>query len=334
MAEVSVPKNVGQIMALVLVALVPGTTIFIFQTGWGGLFNLALAILSAVVFEAITARLRQRNIRSCLADGSAVVTGWLIALCLPPLLAWWLPVLASGFAILLAKQLFGGLGHNIFNPAMVGYALVLVSFPLDLGIWVEIPDAFSIGFSKALETVTTGGLHLQVNWDALTGATPLDQHRNWLLQAVDNTTPPQHTFGMFGGANTEWVNAGFLVGGLWLIHKRVIQWHIPAAFLLALSICSVIGNALNPLLANSSFHLFSGATMLGAFFIATDPVTAAASKRGRLLYAAGAGFLLYLIRVFGAYPDAIAFAILLMNCAVPAIDRMDIWWSGKYDRSP
>ena len=323
--------DVGALMRLVLLALLPGTAIFIYQTGWGGIINLVLTVLAAVMFEALAVKLRGRSMRTSLGDYSAVVTGWLIALCLPPLLMWWLPVLAAGFAILLAKHLFGGLGQNIFNPAMAGYALLLVSYPLDLGLWLTLPEAFSTSLSQAITTVTSGGLPLHVDWDALTGATALDQHRSWLLQATDQLAPNAQSFGWIGAVQSEWVNAAFMTGGIWLWYKRVIQWQVPVAFVVTLMLCAAIGSWIDPLQAGPGFHLFGGATMLGAFFIATDPVSAAASNRGRLIYAAGAGGLVYLIRTFGAYPDAVAFAILLMNCAVPALDRMDLWWRTNSD---
>lgn len=326
--------GVSHLMRLVLAALIPGTAVFIYQTGWGGVINLLLAIIAAVVFEAIAVKLRRRSVRTSLEDYSAVVTGWLIALCLPPLLAWWLPVLAAAFAILLAKHLFGGLGQNIFNPAMAGYALLLISYPLDLGLWLNTPEAFNLSLHDSIAIVMNGGVKLQANWDALTGATALDQHRGWLLQTLDNPTPPGNTFGTIGAAHSEWANMAFLVGGIWLWHKRIIQWQIPLAFIVTLLLCTTIGNLINPLQAGPGFHLFGGATMLGAFFIATDPVSAAASNRARLIYAAGAGGLVYLIRTFGAFPDAVAFAILLMNCVVPALDRMDIWLLGRNNEAP
>jgi len=326
-------NSVSQLMRLVLIALIPGTLIFIYQTGWGGVINLALAVAAAVVFEAAAVKLRGRSIRTSLEDYSAVITGWLIALCLPPLLAWWLPLLAAAFAILLAKHLFGGLGHNIFNPAMAGYALLLVSYPLDLGLWLNPPDAFSLNLQEAAAIIMNGGLKLHAEWDALTGPTSLDQHRTWLLQALDKSSLPANTFGWLGATPGEWMNAAFMTGGIWLWYKRVIQWQIPVAFIATIALCASIGSWVDPLLASPGFHLFSGATMLGAFFIATDPVSAAASNRGRLIYATGAGLLVYLIRTFGAFPDAVAFAVLLMNCTVPALDRMDIWWNANNSRN-
>lgn len=321
--------GVSYLMLMVVVALIPGTAVFIYQTGWGGVINLVLAVTTALVFESIAVTLRKRPVLHSLEDCSALVTGWLIALCLPPLLAWWIPVLASGFAILLAKHLFGGLGQNVFNPAMAGYALVLISFPLDLGLWLSTQEAFSLRAEEAISIVINGGLKLHTDWDALTGATALDQHRNWLLHPATHPMPTTQPFAIMPAIGNGWTNAAFMAGGIWLWYKRVIQWHIPLAFLASLLVCAYLGNLIDPRQAGVGLHLFSGATMLGAFFIATDPVSAAAGSRGRLIYAAGAGGLVYLIRTFGAYPDAVAFAILLMNCCVPALDRLDIWWSAN-----
>ena len=323
--------TVSALMQMVIAALIPGTAIFLYQTGWGGVINLLLTIATALLMEALAVKLRGRSVHNSLTDNSALVTGWLIALCLPPLLAWWLPVLATAFAILLAKHLFGGLGQNVFNPAMAGYALILVSYPLDLGLWLNMPDAFGISLREAMATVVNGGLQQKANWDALTGATALDQYRSSLLQFP--YIPTTDSMGRIGASLSEWSNAAFMIGGIWLWYKRVIQWHIPVAFLATLMLCAVLGNWLNPQLAGPGFHLFGGATMLAAFFIATDPVSAAASNRGRLIYAAGAGGLVYLIRIFGAYPDSVAFAILLMNCTVPTLDRLDIWLSAAKGRS-
>jgi len=325
--------DVSYLMLMVVVALIPGTAVFIYQTGWGGVINLVLAVIAALVFEAIAVTLRKRPVCQSLGDCSALVTGWLIALCLPPLLAWWIPVLAVGFAILLAKHLFGGLGQNVFNPAMAGYALVLISFPLDLGLWLSAHEAFTLQANEAITIVLNGGLKLHADWDALTGATALDQHRNWLLHPTAQPVPTIEPFALMPAVGNGWTNAAFMAGGIWLWYKRVIQWHIPVAFLATLLICAFVGQLIDAGQAGVGLHLFSGATMLGGFFIATDPVSAAAGVRGRLMYAAGAGGLVYLIRTFGAYPDAVAFAILLMNCCVPALDRLEVWWSAYKDQS-
>lgn len=323
------PATVAQTMKLVLIALVPGALVFVYQNGWGSIINIALAVISAMAFEALAQRLRKRLPSAALSDYTAIVTAVLIALCLPPLIPWWIPVLASGFAILLAKHAFGGIGNNLFNPAMIGYAIVLISFPADLSLWLQQPVGLSLSLSDSLHTVFNGGLTVLPQWDALTGATALDQHRTLVLQ--DNASDITQTKGLFGAIQSEWINLAYLAGGLWLLHKNVINWHIPVSLLAALLMAMLIHKLLQPTPLLLSVNLFGGATMLGAFFIATDPVSAAASAKGRLLYGALIGLLVYIIRAYGAYPDSIAFAVLLANCAVPAIDRLDIWLNRDAD---
>jgi len=230
------------------------------------------------------------------------------------------------FAILFAKHMFGGLGYNLFNPAMVGYALVLVSFPEDLSLWLSQPDRLGTSLGYSLQLIFDGGLATQNNWDVLTGATALDLHRDALLLNTSGQNPIaelQQAKGLLGAKHSEWINLAFLIGGLWMISKRLISWHIPVAYLSALAIFTMI----HKITINSDFiislQLLGGATMLGAFFICTDPVSAAVSNRGKIIYAALAGVLVYAIRAFGAFPDSVAFAVLLANCAVPLIDRLE-----------
>ena len=325
------PSSVSETMQLVLLALIPGILVFIYQNGWGSIINLLLAMISAIAFEAVAQKLRNRSPLVAIADHSALVTAVLVALCLPPLIPWWIPVLATGFAILLAKHAFGGIGNNPFNPAMVGYACVLISFPSDLSLWLLQPDIFSVPLSDAIRTSFNGGLVAippdTTGWDALTGATALDQHRTLILHDTVFNEVSELTQGSFGARQGEWINLAFLAGGLWLITRRVISWHIPAGFLGALLISTLLHNLLSDTTLSIPVNMFGGATMLCAFFISTDPVSAAASNRGRVIYAALIGLLVYIIRTYGAYPDGVAFAVLLANCTVPAIDRMDIFFN-------
>jgi len=322
------PSSVALTMQLVLLALLPGIFVFIWQNGWGSVFNMVLAVVSAVAFEAFAQKLRHRSAVAALSDYSAIVTAMLIALCLPPLVPWWIPVAASGFAILLAKHAFGGIGNNPFNPAMVGYAVVLISFPADLSIWLQQPDNFTVSLTHAFHTIFNGGIvnsSHPAQWDALTGATALDQHRTLLLQNESYAVISKDTQGWFGAKHNEWTNLAYLAGGLWLLHKRVINWHIPVSFLSALLIAMLLHKLLLPTPIQIPVNLLGGATMLCAFFISTDPVSAAAGNRGRIIYGALTGLLVYIIRAYGAYPDSIAFAVLLANCTVPALDRLDIF---------
>ncbi len=323
------PASVSATMKLVLLALIPGILVFIYQNGWGSVINILLAAVSAVVFEAAAQKLRHRPPQAALADYSGLVTAILIALCLPPLIPWWIPVIATGFAILLAKHAFGGIGSNLFNPAMVGYACVLISFPADLSLWLLQPDSFSVPLSNAIKASFNGGLAnmslTTAEWDALTGATALDQHRTLNLQNLTATEIDAQTQGWFGARQGEWINLAYLIGGLWLLNRKVINWHIPVSFLGTLLLATLLHNLLHDTPLSIPVNLFGGATMLCAFFISTDPVSAAASNRGRVIYAALTGLLVYVIRAYGAYPDAVAFAVLLANCTVPAIDRLDIF---------
>ncbi len=309
------PLTISTIMLLVIAALAPGSAIHIYLTGWGGLANLLVAAAAAMLFEYIVCVLRNKPVRETMGDHSALLTGLLIGLCLPPLVNIWIPVIAAAIAILLAKHIYGGLGNNIFNPAMVGYAAVLVSFPRDLSLWPTLPQSFEFGIIQTINIIANGGLVEYTHWDSLTGATTLDTAR------TSTGTAGQHiTIGL-----ERWTNIAFLCGGAVLLRLRLINWHIPVSLLATLSLCALIEQAINPNAAGLSVHLLAGATMLGAFFIATDPVSAAAGNTGRLIYGAGIGLLIWLIRTFGGYPDAVAFAVLLMNCTVPVLDYLEPW---------
>lgn len=313
-------------MQRVLLALLPGGVLFVYYSGWGVVLNVLIASASALACEALAVKLRNRSIRSALSDYTALVTAILIALCLPPLIPWYIPALASMFAILFAKHMFGGLGYNLFNPAMVGYAVVLVSFPEDLSLWLSQPDRFSTSLGYALQLIFDGGIAAQTNWDALTGATALDLHRDALLLNTSNQNPAavfQNAKGLIGAKHSEWINLAYLIGGLWMLSKRLITWHIPVAYIFVLAACTMTHKIIIDSNFMISLQLLGGATMLGAFFICTDPVSAAVSNRGKIIYAALAGILVYAIRAFGAFPDSVAFAVLLANCAVPLIDRLE-----------
>jgi len=332
------PITVTEVMLQVLLALLPGIAAYVWIFGWGVVINICIATGTALAAEAAMLRVRGQPVWQYLADCSAIVTAVLLALALPPLSPWWLTVIGAFFAIVVAKQLFGGLGYNPFNPAMVGYVVLLISFPVPMTSWLPLSDfsSYNLDFLETAAFIFGGQLPPGVTFDTLTEATPLDTLKNNLGQGntvteiraqlgLDDVTSLLLSvvpiFGAVGGKGWEWVNAGFLVGGLWLLYKRIISWHIPVAMLAVLALISGVFALYNPEhYASPLFHLFSGAVMLGAFFIATDPVTAAASTTGRLVYGAGIGLLIYIIRTWGGYPDSIAFAVLLMNMAVPLID--------------
>ncbi|PKM44391.1 MAG: electron transport complex subunit RsxD [Gammaproteobacteria bacterium HGW-Gammaproteobacteria-1] len=318
------PANVSGVMLRVVYALLPAIAGCVWLFGWGVVVNLLVAITAALVFEAAFLALRRRPIIITLRDGSALVTAVLLAVALPPLAPWWLVTVGVLFAIVFAKQLYGGLGFNPFNPAMAGYVLLLVSFPQEMTNWAA-PAALrsgDLGLVQVLLHSLTGALPTGTTMDALSSATALDTLKVQLGMAhTVSEIRGGPIFGLFGGRGWEIVNGLILLGGLWLLWRRVITWHVPAAVLGSLALIATLFHLINPeLYAGPLFHLASGGAMLGAFFIATDPVSGATSPRGQLVFGAGMGVLIYVIRTWGGFPDGVAFAVLLMNMAAPAID--------------
>lgn len=316
-----VGNHVNRMMRDVLLALLPGAGLMSWLFGPGVVINLALAGGSAMFAEALFLQLRGRPVTVTLLDGSALLTGVLLALAIPPLAPWWIAVTGSAFAIIIAKQLYGGLGYNPFNPAMAGYVVLLVSFPLELTLWPQAGHAPDLATTLAMVFGGTPPVGMAV--DAITSATTLDSVR---MQIGLGKTLPELAggplFGVLGGSGWEWVNGAYLLGGLWLLQRKVIQWQIPVAMLVGLAVIATLFHVIEPLrYATPGFHLFSGAAMLGAFFIATDPVTACTTPRGRLWYGLGIGVLVWIIRTWGGYPDGVAFAVLLMNLAAPTLDQ-------------
>ncbi|MCZ6618341.1 MAG: RnfABCDGE type electron transport complex subunit D [Gammaproteobacteria bacterium] len=287
-----------QIMLLVLLALFPGMIAMSYFYGMQFWMNLAFASAFGSCIEALCLRLQGRSLRLELTDGSTPVTCILLCCALPPGTELWIIAIAVTASIGLAKHLYGGLGNNVFNPAMVGYAVVLVSFPKNLALW-PIP------------------------LDGTTAATALTSFKYRQGATVDDIWTIDQGFGSFGGYGWEWINLCFVVGGALLVALRIAQWRVPAAMLASLAICALIGydNGGPHSLGSPMFHYFSGSTMLVAFFIATDPVTHPVTHRGQLLFGCLVGCLTFTIRMFGNYPDGTAFAILLANSATPYLDK-------------
>ncbi|MFO1421520.1 MAG: electron transport complex subunit RsxD [Candidatus Competibacteraceae bacterium] len=317
--------SVGQVMRRVLYAMVPGIAALVWFFGWGILVNLAVATLVALVAETAMLVARGKPLALHLGDCSAVVTAWLLAVALPPLAPWWLTTIGVLSAIVVAKHLYGGLGYNPFNPAMVGYVVLLISFPREMSTWLiphGVGQPHALGLTDTLGAIFGGSLPASISPDALTGATPLDVLRTKLglgLTVTEIRNSP--AFGIVAGHGWEWAALGFLAGGLWLVYMRAAAWQIPAGMLGGLAVIATVFYLIDPQRhAAPWFHLWSGAAIYGAFFIATDPVTASTTPRGRLIYGAGIGVLVYIIRAFGGYPDGVAFAVLLMNIAAPTID--------------
>jgi len=310
--------SVTRIMFTVLLALVPVVAAYVWLWGVSVLSQLVWAAITALVAEAAVLAFRGLPVRVALLDGSALVTALLLALCLPPGAPPWVVVIGVLFAILVAKHLYGGLGYNLFNPAMAGYLVVLIAFPAQLTLW-PAPDLHVNHDVQSAE--------LTAAVDSTTMATPLDKLRTGRLQgkAAAEAMAVSPLFGVFSNGVTAILSLAWAAGGLLLLVTRTIHWRIPVALLVSLGLFAGVCGWLNPVVhAGLVFHLFSGGTMAAAFFIATDPVSAATTPRGQLIYAAGIGLLIYLIRGWGGYPDGVAFAVILMNIAAPLIDYFTI----------
>lgn len=306
-----------RVMLTVLAACAPGALALLALYGVGTLFNLLWCSVVALATEAAMLKLRGRPVSFFLKDGSALVTAVLLALALPPYAPWWLSLIATAFALVFGKHLYGGLGQNPFNPAMLGYVVVLVSFPLQMSQWPS-PDA-DLGLLDGLRQIF--GIASQAP-DAWVGATALDVVRNNHSLTMDELLAQSSAFGHVGGRGVELVNLAFLAGGLFLLWRKLFTWHAPVGMLGGLFVMSLLfwNGSGSDSHGSPLLHLFSGATMLGAFFIVTDPVSGATSNRGRLVFGLGVGVLTYIIRAWGGYPDGVAFAVLLMNLAAPIID--------------
>lgn len=324
-------KNTAQLMKLVALAAVPGIVVQAYFFGYGALIQLLLAIITALSCEAAVLAIRGKRIKVKLLDHSALVTALLLAVAIPSYAPWWLIVIGTAFAIVVVKQLYGGLGNNLFNPAMAAYVLLLVSFPLPMTSWLPAAPVqhLSVGPVDAVCAIFTdfscsgySVSQLRQDADGISMATPLDTLKTDLSQGYTTAeSMKKPVFGWLSGEGWFWVNLAYLLGGLFLLQQKVIQWRIPVAVLGSLFGCSLLAWLISPdTNASPIFQLFSGATMLAAFFIATDPVSASTTEKGRLIFGALIGVLVFLIRSYGGYPDAFAFAVMLANMTVPLID--------------
>lgn len=317
------PASTSEVMRLVILATLPGICAMTFFFGWGTLINLVLACSLALLFEALCVKARKRPVSFYLKDYSALVTAVLLALSLPPFAPWWLIAVAVFVAIVIAKQLYGGMGQNPFNPAMIAYALVLISFPIEMTRWtapfvMQAGDGWQVlSFPDTLHVIFGGW---QATADAFTSATPLDEMRHRAGMTTTEVWRDSPVLANIGAWHA--VSAAYLMGGIFLLYKKIFTWHTPASLLLSLGVISLLFFAISPdNYASPIFQLTVGATVFGAFFIATDPVSAATSNIGKIWYGAGIGLLIFVIRTWGNYPDAVAFSVLIMNLAAPFIDQ-------------
>jgi len=295
--------NTSNLMLQVIYGLTLGVALQFYFFGWGVIYQITLALLTGIAAEILFLKIRKKSI-DVIKDNSAALTAILLAISIPSIAPWWIVVLGTSFAIIFGKQLYGGLGSNPLNPAMLGYAFLLISFPLEMTRWASSFLSFGEGLNVIFSTI---------NIDALSSATRLEEAKFALMEG--------EVFNPIQIDQTVWINLGFLVGGVYLFYKKVITWQIPLSFLVGIIAMSVLlmlidsDHAMGPV-----FHLFHGATMLGAFFILTDPVSSSTTPRGRLIFGFLIGILVIIIRTYGSYPDGVAFAVLLLNIAVPLID--------------
>ncbi|MFP1811029.1 RnfABCDGE type electron transport complex subunit D [Lonsdalea quercina] len=315
-------QTTSGIMRWVILTCVPGIAVQSYFFGYGTIIQIMLAIVTALVVEGVTLSLRKQPVAATPKDNSGLLTAVLLGIILPPLAPWWWAVLATSVAVSV-KQLSGGLGHNRLNPAMTGYVLLVLAFP------TSILHGFSAGAPQdVISTLQTlfSGQRAFASFDLFTVPSLAFNTGVATLPAGE---PLAKLFDhiLFNGFSASlrwvWINLAFLVGGLLLLARGVIRWQIPVSFLLALSFCALAGRQLQPeICAPLSLHLFSGFTLLAAFFIVTDPVTSATTDKGRLLFGALTGALVWVIRTYSGYPEGVAFAVLLGNLAVPLIDRL------------
>ena len=285
-------ESIQSIMRDVIIALVPATAAGIYYFGLRALILIVAAIISAVFFEWLYEKITKKPVT--INDLSAVVTGLLLAMNLPASAPVWVAIVGSAFAIIFAKQLFGGLGQNFINPALAGRAFLLASYPTEMTTWV-VPNGLAA--------------------DAATYATPLAQLQNGTLDA----SLGQLVLGQVGGTIGETCAIALIIGGIYLLYKHVISWKIPVIYIATVFILfAVIGRhgMRMPLQ-----EIFAGGVMLGGIFMATDYASSPVTPKGQVIFAVGAGLLTYLIRTFGGYPEGVSYSILIMNCCVPLIER-------------
>lgn len=321
-------SSVHRVMIHVCLALVPCTLFGLYRYGLPAINLFIITIVSALLWESLCLKLLGQS-QARLADYSALLTGWLLALSLPPWAPWWIGVGGAFVAIVLGKQLYGGLGQNIFNPAMLARVALLISFPVQMTTWPTTEAHWgygwpALGLLDSLSiTVDAGNIA-----DGMTGATYLGTLKSELSTGASASDIISQHFsltaaisGTAAGSLGEGCTVLILLGGLWLWFMRIISWHIPLSMLATTALLAFIFNWLDPNhYGGVGFHLFSGGLMLGAIFIATDLVTSPSSRSGQLVFGAGCGALTFVIRSWGNFPEGVGFAVLFMNALTPLID--------------
>ncbi len=334
--------SIRMMMFTVILALLPAALFSVYLFGWLSVLLIGTCMLTALVTEAVCLRLMKRSLTTLL-DNSAALTGLFLALTLPAATPWWMAVLGSVFAIVLGKQIYGGLGYNIFNPALSARVILLISFPLNMTTWL-VPMSIHMGsatsglnlydFSTCLTLFFAGvdalPIVMQQGLDAISMASPLGHVKTEATLGVpvsEALTAYHYTvldafLGFEAGSIGETSALALLVGGIFLLARHSITWHIPFSYLATVALLAAIFSAVSPeQFTPPMFHLFAGGLMLCAFFMATDPVSSPVTPLGQIVFGIGCGIITWSIRSFGGYPEGAMFSVLLMNCAVPLIDH-------------
>ncbi len=299
-------QTTDKVMRAVIYSLLPACGVSVYFFGLAAVKVLLLCTFGCMAFESISRKVMRRA--DTVGDGSAALTGILLALNLPASSPWWMALLGSAIAIIIGKQVYGGLGYNPFNPALVARVVLLISFPVQMTSW-------------------TAPAPLSMNLDGLSAATPLGEWKNAVM--LTGKLPETMTGGMgdyfignMGGCLGEISAVALLAGAAYLFYKKIITWHVPVSFLgTTLALCALFWLIDSSRYPDPLFHLLTGGLVLGVFYMATDMVTSPVTPLGMIIFGVGCGLITVLIRLFGGYPEGVSFAILLMNAATPLIDR-------------
>ncbi len=303
-------ETIPKIMWNVVAALVPAAAFGVFYFGINALVNIIVAVVSAVIFEFLWEKMMHKRVT--ISDGSAVITGLLLAMCCPPSLPWWMSIIGSFIAIVVCKQSMGGLGYNLFNPAHVGRAGLMVSWPVAMTTWTQVNGTVIDGVAGAtpLNVLKHGGHDALLQ---LFGGDPMNMYQSMFI-------------GFRNGSMGETSTVLLMLGGLWLIYKGYVNWQVPVTMIATVGILMWIvgGVPLGTGLFSGDplFNMMAGGLIIGAFFMATDMVTAPITLKGQIIFAVGAGLITVLIRLVGGYPEGVCYSILLMNAVTPLIDRL------------
>lgn len=304
--HIATTQTTERIMREVMLALLPASAAAVYFFGWRVLAVISISMVAAVGTEAIIQKALKQ--KTTIMDCSAALTGLLLALTLPPMVPLWIPALGSIFAIAIAKQVFGGLGSNPFNPALIGRAFLTASWPALMTTWKWPHAAWSL-----VQQLSSGDA-VSAASDIIGSATPLA-----LAKYMEIQVPLEPLFwGNIAGSLGETSAIALLAGGLYLIIRKIIDWRIPVAYLGTVAVIALVYKQ------DPFFHLLAGGLLLGAFFMATDYVTSPVTRKGRVIFGIGAGLLTILIRRFGGYPEGVCYSILIMNAFAPTIDRLTV----------